>query len=106
LHLRVSHRRKTNQDHLVNSPKKCGEIDFQNHSISSEGDTIWLFEDEPANSQRIFAIVDRREKFVAEALNLSKYPNVDWQIETTYVETHPLQSPKPEERQSFYPSND
>ena len=46
------------------------------------------------------------EKFVVEAINLSKHSNVDWQIETSYVETHPVQSPKPEERQSFYPTND
>lgn len=41
------------------------------------------------------------EAFVAEAIRLSGDPRVEWKIETTEVNAHPIQGPKPEDRQSF-----
>jgi hypothetical protein len=41
------------------------------------------------------------EAFVAEAIRISHDPNVEWEIETSQIEPHPIQGPKPENRVSF-----
>jgi hypothetical protein len=41
------------------------------------------------------------EAFVAEAIRISQDPRVEWKIEERKIEPHPIQGPKPEDRQSF-----
>ncbi|NUM45810.1 MAG: hypothetical protein HUU38_13990 [Anaerolineales bacterium] len=41
------------------------------------------------------------EAFVAEAIRLGSDSRVEWQVEATEVNAHPIQGPKPEDRQSF-----
>jgi hypothetical protein len=41
------------------------------------------------------------EKFVAEAIRLSQSEGVDWKVEETSIEPHPIQGPIPEGRRSF-----
>ena len=41
------------------------------------------------------------EKFVAEAIRVSRDPKVEWRVEETKVEPHPLQQAAPEGRKSF-----
>jgi len=41
------------------------------------------------------------EALVAEAIRISHDPRVEWKTESYHVEPHPMQEPKPEERQSF-----
>jgi hypothetical protein len=38
------------------------------------------------------------EKFVAEAIRISEDPSTDWRLETTQVDPHPVQSPRPDNR--------
>ncbi|MBO2013060.1 hypothetical protein [Hymenobacter negativus] len=45
------------------------------------------------------------EKFLAEAIRVSTTPNVDWQVESSQTEAHPLQAVRPDDRRvidSFY----
>ena len=39
------------------------------------------------------------EAFVAEALRISHDPRVEWIVETSNLEPHPIQQPKPDDRQ-------
>lgn len=41
------------------------------------------------------------EAFVTEAMRLSEHPQVEWQVETVQKDVHPMQMPKPENRQVF-----
>lgn len=41
------------------------------------------------------------EAFVAEAVRVSQNQGVDWQIESSATEPHPVQCPLPEGRKSF-----
>lgn len=43
------------------------------------------------------------EAFVAEAIRISQSEGVDWKVEETRIEPHPVQSPLPEGRQMFDP---
>ena len=38
------------------------------------------------------------EKLVAEALRISHDPRLDWRVESSHTEPHPLQTVKPDER--------
>lgn len=38
------------------------------------------------------------EKLVAEAVRISNDPRMDWQLESSRVELHPLQAVRPDER--------
>ncbi len=41
------------------------------------------------------------EAFFAEGIRLSQHPDVEWVIENSTTETHPVQQPKPEGRTGF-----
>ena len=41
------------------------------------------------------------DALVAEALRISNNQQVDWQVESSQKEPHPIQMPKPENRQIF-----
>jgi hypothetical protein len=41
------------------------------------------------------------DAFIAEAIRISQDPRVEWQVESSQVEPHPMQGPKPDGRQSF-----
>jgi hypothetical protein len=41
------------------------------------------------------------DAFVAEALRISNDQRVEWKFESTQKEAHPIQMPKPEDRQLF-----
>ena len=41
------------------------------------------------------------DAFVAEALRISDDGRVEWKVETSQKEPHPIQMPKPEDRQTF-----
>ena len=41
------------------------------------------------------------EAFVAEAIRVSQSEGVDWQVEESKIEPHPVQCPLPEGRRSF-----
>lgn len=41
------------------------------------------------------------DAFTAEAIRISHDPQVEWQVESSHIEPHPTQNPKPEDRQSF-----
>lgn len=41
------------------------------------------------------------DAFVAEAIRLSQSEGVDWQVEKTEIEAHPMQNPRPEDRRLF-----
>jgi hypothetical protein len=41
------------------------------------------------------------DAFVTEAIRISGDPRVEWQVESTTTEPHPVQGPLPEGRQSF-----
>lgn len=44
------------------------------------------------------------EKFVAEAIEISKDHRVEWLLEKMSVEPHSIQSPRPDNRKGFDPS--
>ena len=46
------------------------------------------------------------EKFFKEAIAISADNGVDWQIESSTVEAHPMQTVRPEERKLFAPNDD
>ena len=41
------------------------------------------------------------EALVAEAIRISNDSRVEWRIESSHLEPHPLQGPKPDDRKSF-----
>ncbi len=41
------------------------------------------------------------ELFVAEAIRIGSDARVEWKIESTSMEAHPVQGPTPDDRQSF-----
>ncbi len=41
------------------------------------------------------------DKFVAAAIQTSEREGADWQVESTSIEVHPVQQPKPEGRTSI-----
>ena len=41
------------------------------------------------------------ELFFAEAVRIGSDPRVEWKIESSSVEAHPMQGPTPDDRQSF-----
>ena len=46
------------------------------------------------------------EKFTKEGIRISKNYEVDWQVESSTIEVHPIQAVRPEERKSFDPYGD
>lgn len=41
------------------------------------------------------------DAFVAEAIRLSENPSVEWRVEEHCTEPHPVQKPRPEDRQAY-----
>ena len=41
------------------------------------------------------------ELFVAEAIRIGSDPGVEWKVESSAMEAHPIQGPTPDDRQSF-----
>ena len=46
------------------------------------------------------------EKFIKEGIKLSENYEVDWRIEDSIIEAHPIQAVRPEERKLFAPNDD
>ena len=41
------------------------------------------------------------DAFIAEAMRMGSDPRVEWKIESTEIEPHPVQGPKPDDRSYF-----